>query len=1339
MAAGTNDAKKPRVSSPVVSHVQSLVSGEGSVEASATQSVENPTPDLPANSSPLTASPVSSSKAPAASSSAKKPLVSVPTIAARVQPPAEPLRGEDPINTSATAPQSVDTPTSDLPANPSSSTASPLKAPAPSPSAKKPRVSVPASSPSPVVSRVQPPAKLSAKPEPPVRPLRPPASEDDNASRKRHCAEPPSSTAVEKEMQPVKRELFQLKAGGMSSDAKRHSILILGRHIEKVRETKEDPEQWRIPLWTHVGAFWPKSKRPDWRKLEKGFKDEVARTGSAAGGGPKTSTPTQNHSSPSPTSASSTPMRPKTGRGPGTASSASTSPAKPKPSVATSSDPPRLAKSAILEPDHARTVFAPPAPKTVQPAVADGAAASPLAAKPTLVQNPATVSALAPAPATPANTESVDVPLPPRQEERRSPEGRLYFVNHDTKTTTWDGPRRNSARVASAEPAGTHAAVSANPAAEPAVVPAPPVSEPALVGTKPTVIQAATTAFALVAQPAVRPVVVPESQTTPLAAKPTLVRDLTSAPAPATPVNTGSADVPLPPRWEERRSPEGRLYFVNHETKTTTWDDPRRNTAQVAPVQKAAKPAVVPDASTAFVLPVSAKSAVVETLSAVSASSASPAAKPAVPIPRTASVPPAPKALAPDVGTASPSLVVQPTLVRDPGTVSPPAAKAAETAIAPASQTAQLPPIPEPALVGTPLLSQRTVSAPAVKLAPVVVAEPQMPPVPPVALLPDAATVSLAAKPAVVLTAPVPQPRLVPNAITASDLPLAAKVPHGTIFVPALDPAPVPPSQSELDALLARLRSHTQLLKATDAHVLPQASSSTPSTLVTPDPAAIEALRRQYTTYHSEAILERQTNRRWLAEAAAAAALINILTTANDALTRENNVIKEENIRLRGSVKQVDSSGEPSQHPSPTRMEPEERDGGDGVMSSPEPQKPSEEWDDDSFVVPSSQSQYLLPMEGVEVSFSGDKQQGEEDEEEPHVELGPDNRLDVVVEDDMSIPELGQTQEQAEGTEREMEQCIEVTRQEQDEVVEEDSNNAEFGKTKRRMQQQAVVEEDEDASRLDTIRIKQEHRDVPMRVLDNDARPEVIDLTLDESADENQGTYVSVVSAQASGKSLISSLDVGTTQRDPDVAQDVDGDDVPMGDCFTEVPSLAEVDESALVEASTPGHFRIIGMDYNYTDEVLLDVVSQSGGGENATTQESPNSGIDVPLSSAPPTLTDPTECKNTLPTKVKVEDYDLDGPQLPARTRRFNEAHRNSLFSYDGVNPLHCSMCRILWEQDSNRSIYQCPVDTPLEKLSGHMEKEHPLEFDEIMQSTEGMTYEEILEWFSQWDDPPP
>jgi len=53
----------------------------------------------------------------------------------------------------------------------------------------------------------------------------------------------------------------------------------------------------------------------------------------------------------------------------------------------------------------------------------------------------------------------------------------------------------------------------------------------------------------------------------------------TSTPNAATLVATGATTAgtgELPPLWEQRHTPEGRPYFVDHNTRTTTWVDPRR-------------------------------------------------------------------------------------------------------------------------------------------------------------------------------------------------------------------------------------------------------------------------------------------------------------------------------------------------------------------------------------------------------------------------------------------------------------------------------------------------------------------------------------------------------------------------------------------------------------------------------------------------------------------------------------------------------------------------------------------------------------------------------------------
>lgn len=32
---------------------------------------------------------------------------------------------------------------------------------------------------------------------------------------------------------------------------------------------------------------------------------------------------------------------------------------------------------------------------------------------------------------------------------------------------------------------------------------------------------------------------------------------------------------PLPEGWEQARTPEGEIYFINHQSRTTSWFDPR--------------------------------------------------------------------------------------------------------------------------------------------------------------------------------------------------------------------------------------------------------------------------------------------------------------------------------------------------------------------------------------------------------------------------------------------------------------------------------------------------------------------------------------------------------------------------------------------------------------------------------------------------------------------------------------------------------------------------------------------------------------------------------------------
>ena len=111
-----------------------------------------------------------------------------------------------------------------------------------------------------------------------------------------------------------------------------------------------------------------------------------------------------------------------------------------------------------------------------------------------------------------SNHQDETGPLPRGWERRLDASGRPYYVDHNTRSTTWNRP------VFSSDTASQHAPSSSRSQSHP---PQPSVSSGVY------------------------------------------------------------ADVPLPDGWEERRTPEGRPYFVDHRTRSTTWNDPRSSQVTV--------------------------------------------------------------------------------------------------------------------------------------------------------------------------------------------------------------------------------------------------------------------------------------------------------------------------------------------------------------------------------------------------------------------------------------------------------------------------------------------------------------------------------------------------------------------------------------------------------------------------------------------------------------------------------------------------------------------------------------------------------------------------------------
>ncbi|KAK4872130.1 hypothetical protein RN001_016254 [Aquatica leii] len=112
-------------------------------------------------------------------------------------------------------------------------------------------------------------------------------------------------------------------------------------------------------------------------------------------------------------------------------------------------------------------------------------------------------------------------PLPPGWEQARTPEGQVYYLNHLTRTTTWEDPRKTLAAQAAAQQQHQSA-------------------EQLLTSHQ-----------------------VSQTQTP------------TQSPACTAKGNTDVDLGPLPDGWEQAQTPEGEVYFINHQSRTTSWFDPR--------------------------------------------------------------------------------------------------------------------------------------------------------------------------------------------------------------------------------------------------------------------------------------------------------------------------------------------------------------------------------------------------------------------------------------------------------------------------------------------------------------------------------------------------------------------------------------------------------------------------------------------------------------------------------------------------------------------------------------------------------------------------------------------
>ncbi|KAF9246583.1 hypothetical protein BU15DRAFT_85326 [Melanogaster broomeanus] len=140
--------------------------------------------------------------------------------------------------------------------------------------------------------------------------------------------------------------------------------------------------------------------------------------------------------------------------------------------------------------------------------------------------------------------------LPQGWERRIDPLGRTYYVDHNTRTTTWNRPSPNQAVNNNNQDSETNAARDQH-------------SRRVLADD---MVDASNSGVQANAHRA--------TSTTP---QPTPSNTSSAALAASNNVTTAGTGS-LPAGWEERYTPEGRPYYVDHNTRTTTWVDPRRQT-----------------------------------------------------------------------------------------------------------------------------------------------------------------------------------------------------------------------------------------------------------------------------------------------------------------------------------------------------------------------------------------------------------------------------------------------------------------------------------------------------------------------------------------------------------------------------------------------------------------------------------------------------------------------------------------------------------------------------------------------------------------------------------------
>lgn len=146
--------------------------------------------------------------------------------------------------------------------------------------------------------------------------------------------------------------------------------------------------------------------------------------------------------------------------------------------------------------------------------------------------------------------EDAHGPLPAGWERREDNLGRTYYIDHNRRTTSWKRPSANGTVESGREREAATQVERQRHLNRTLPEDRTGASSPTRESQQPSPTQQAQ-----------------QGQGSPPQSNSQMVTSGATAPG------TGE----LPPGWEQRFTPEGRPYFVDHNTRTTTWVDPRRH------------------------------------------------------------------------------------------------------------------------------------------------------------------------------------------------------------------------------------------------------------------------------------------------------------------------------------------------------------------------------------------------------------------------------------------------------------------------------------------------------------------------------------------------------------------------------------------------------------------------------------------------------------------------------------------------------------------------------------------------------------------------------------------